>query len=115
MTFTIQLAAYPPIYIRREGLIGSTHAIPTKFHLDRPILMTPINEPLAKRLTRICFEEGPIDALREAEEKTHGQKINYLLRGLCFALTKVKQFNQLIWPYTDNQNVDILNEYSQTR
>lgn len=83
--------------------------------MDRQILITPRNEPLAKRLARICFEEGPIDALREAEEKTHGQKINYLFRGLSFILTKAKQFNQLIWPYTDNQNINILTEYSQTR
>lgn len=111
----MQLASYPEIYIRREGLIGSTHAIPSRFHPDRPILITPQNEPLAKRLARIFFEEGPIDALREAEQKTQGQKINYVLRGLLIALTKFKQFNRLIWPYTDNQNLDILSVYSQTR
>lgn len=101
--------------MKREGLIGTTHAIPSKFMLDRPILITPQNEPLAKRLARIFLEEGPIDALREAEQKTQGQKINYVFRGLCFALTKLKEFNHMIWPYSDNQNIDILNEYSQTR
>lgn len=109
------MAAYPPIYIKREGLIGSSHAVPSKFQIDRPILIAPQNEPLAKRLARICFEEGPINALHEAEEKTHGQKINYLFRGLCFVMTKAKQFNQLIWPYANNQNMNILTEYSQTR
>lgn len=114
-SFHLQLASYPEIYIRREGLIGATHAIPSRFQLDRPILITPRNEPLAKRLARIFFEEGPIDALREAEQKTQGQKINYLLRGLLIGFTKVKQFNSLLWPYTDNQDLDILSEYSQTR
>lgn len=109
------MASYPEIYIRREGLIGTTHAIPSKFHLDRKILITPQNEPLAKRLARIFLEEGPIDALREAEHKTQGQKINYLFRGLLIALNKAKQFNGLIWPYADNQDLDILSVYSQTR
>lgn len=95
-------------------MISATHA-PSKLYLDRQILIAPQNEPVAKRLARILFEDGPIAALREAEEKTHGQKINYLLRGLWFALTKAKQFNQLIWPYVDNQNMDILSEFSQTR
>lgn len=113
--FCRKLSAYPPIHIKREGLIGSTHAIPSRFMLDRPILITPQNEPLAKRLARILFEDGPIDALREAEQKTQGQKINYVFRGLFFAMTKLKQFNHMIWPYADNQNVDILSEYSQTR
>lgn len=111
----LQSAAYPPIYIKREGLMGATHAIPSKFMLDRPILITPQNEPLAKRLARILFEEGPIEALREAEQKTQDQKINYVFRGLSFALTKLKQFNHMIWPYADNQNINVLNEYSQTR
>lgn len=96
-------------------MISTTHSIPSKFHLDRPILITPQNEPLPKRLARILFEEGPINALQEAEQKTHGQKINYLFKGLCYGLNKVKQFNHMIWPYTDNQNIDILSEYSQTR
>lgn len=109
-----QLASYPSIYIKRDGLVGFTHA-PSKLHLDGQILIAPQNEPLLKRLARVCFEEGPIAALQEAEEKTHGHKINYLLRGLCFISTKAKQFNQLIWPYIDNQNLDILNQYSQTR
>lgn len=78
-------------------------------------MITPQNEPLPKRLARILFEEGPISALHEAEQKTHGQKINYLFKGLCYSLNKVKQFNHMIWPYTDNQNMDILSEYSQTR
>lgn len=94
-------------------MVGSAHA-PSKLYSDRAVLIAPQNEPIAKRLARICFEDGPIAALQEAEEKTHGQKINYLFRSLCFVLTKAKQFNQLIWPYIDNQNIDILNEYSQT-
>lgn len=96
--------------------MSSTYA-PSKLYLDRQhdVLITPQNEPIAKRLARICFEEGPIAALQEAEEKTHGQKVNYLFRSLWFILTKAKQFNQLIWPYIDNQNLDILNEFSQTR
>lgn len=110
-----QLESYPQIYIKREGLVSSAHA-PSKHYFDRPILIAPANEPLAKQLARICFEDGPIAALQEAEEKTHGQKINYLFRGLCFISTKAKQLNRLIWPYdgTDN-DIDILNEYSQTR
>lgn len=112
---SFQLAAYPPIYLKREGLIGSTHTLPSKFQFDRPFIIAPQNEPLAKRLARICFEEGPLNALREAKEKTHGQKINYLFHGLSFVMTKAKQFNQLIWPYADNQNINILTEYSQTR
>lgn len=96
-------------------MLGATHAIHSKFMLERPILITPQNEPLAKRLARIFFEEGPIDALREAEQKTQGQKINYIFRGLCFALTKLKEINHLVWPYTDNQNIDVLSVYSQTR
>lgn len=95
-------------------MVSTTHA-PSKLYLDRQILITPENEPMAKRLARIFFEDGPIAAIQEAEEKTHGQKINYLFRGLWFVLTKAKQFNQLIWPYIDNQNMDILNEFSQTR
>lgn len=95
-------------------MVGFSHA-PSKLYLDGQILIAPQNEPLLKRLARICFEQGPIAALAEAEEKTHGQKINYLLRGLCFLSTKVKQFNHLIWPYIDNQNTDILNQYSPTR
>lgn len=78
-------------------------------------MITPQNEPFAKRLARIFFEEGPIDALREAEQKTQGQRINYLFRGLLVALKNAKQFNGLIWPYADIQNLDILSEYSQTR
>lgn len=95
-------------------MISSTHA-PSKVHLDRQFLIAPQNEPLAKRLARICCEDGPIAALQEAEEKTHGQKINYLFRTLCFILTKAKQINRLLWPYIDNENVVILNEFSQTR
>lgn len=95
-------------------MVSTTHA-PSKLYLDRQILITPENEPMAKRLARIFFEDGPIAAIQEAEEKTHGQKINYLFRGLWLVLTKAKQFNQLIWPYIDNQNMDILNEFSQTR
>lgn len=95
-------------------MVGSTHA-PSKLYSVRQVWTVSNNEPLAKRLTRIFYESGPIAALQEAEEKTHGQKINYLFRSLCFILTKAKQFNQLIWPYIDNQNIDILNEFSQTR
>lgn len=77
--------------------------------------MVPQNEPLAKRLARIYFEEGLAEALSEADQKTKGRGINYLFRGLCFGLEKFKQFNKLIWPYTDNQDLKNLIEYSQTR
>lgn len=110
-----QLAAYPPIYIKREALIGSSQAIPARFNLDRPILMTPRNEPLPKRLARICFEEGPVQALNEADQKTKGQNINFIFRGLCYCLAKAKQFNHFLWPYMDSQDLKNLNDYSQTR
>lgn len=54
-------------------MVSTTHA-PSKLYLDRQILITPENEPMAKRLARIFFEDGPIAAIQEAEEKTHGQK-----------------------------------------
>lgn len=96
-------------------MIGSSQAISARFNLDRPILMTPRNEALPKRLARICFEEGPVEALNEAEQKTKGQNINYIFRGLCYGLAKVKQFNHFLWPYADSQEVKNLNEFSQTR
>lgn len=77
--------------------------------------MVPQNEPLPKRLVRIYFENGLSDALSEAEQHTKGRNINYLFRGLCFGLTKFKQLNKLIWPYTDSQDLKNLIEYSQTR
>lgn len=114
MSFVIQLASYPTIYIRRE-LIGTSQAIPTRFNLDRPILMTPQNEPLPKRLARICFENGPVEALNEAEQKTKGHNINYIFRGLNFGLEKLKQINHFLWPYLDTEDLKNLSEYSQTR
>ncbi|XP_031625036.1 aladin [Contarinia nasturtii] len=114
---TTKLATYPDIYIRREGLIGSTHSIPfgSRYNLDRAILITPQNEPLPKRLARIFFEEGPTEALREAELQTQDQPINYLFRGLNFALCKLKHLNQIFWPYRNNENVNNLSEFVQTR
>lgn len=106
---------YPTIFIKQEGIIGLSQTVSTKSNLDRPILMTPQNEPLAKRLARICFEEGPIEALSEAEAKTRGQNINHVFRGLNYFLAKVKQFNHLLWPYTDNHDLKNLSEFSQTR
>lgn len=117
MIFLTQLATYPEIYIRREGLIGSMHSIPfgSKYNLDRAILITPQNESLAKRLARIFFEDGPVEALREAELQTQDQPINHLFRGLNYALDKFRQFNQVFWPYKNNQNFDNLSEFVQTR
>lgn len=77
--------------------------------------MTPQNEPLPKRLARICYENGPIEALNEAEQKTKGQKINYILRSVCYGLDKLKQFNNFLWPYMDSQDLKNLSEFSQTR
>lgn len=101
--------------IRQEGLIGASQPFPSKSNLDRPILMMPQNETLAKRLTRIYHEEGTIEVLREAERHTQGQPINHMFRGLYFGLTKLKQINHFLWPYTNNQNVQNLGDFSQTR
>lgn len=77
--------------------------------------MMPQNESLAKRLTRIYHEEGTIEALKQAELHTQGQPINHILRGLYFGLTKLKEVNRFLWPYTNNQNVQSLGDFSQTR
>lgn len=107
---------YPEIFIKEETIFGAlNYKSSSKWKLDQPILMTPQNEPLVKRLVRVCFEEGPIDALSEAEEKTRGQNINYIFRSLCYSLSKIKQFNHFLWPYTDNQDLKNLSKYSQTR
>lgn len=95
--------------------MGAGQMYASKSNLDRPILMMPQNESLAKRLTRIYHEEGTIEALREAEQRTQGQPINHILRALCIGLTKLKQVNHFLWPYRNNQNLQSLGDFSQTR
>lgn len=108
----LQLSNYPPICVRADG---GGQLFQSKSNLDRPILMMPQNESLAKRLTRIYHEEGTIEALKQAELHTQGQPINHILRGLYFGLTKLKEVNRFLWPYTNNQNVQSLGDFSQTR
>lgn len=110
-----QLASYPPIFIKQDGFMGAPQPFPSKSSLDRPILIMPQNESLPKRLTRIYYEDGAMEALKEAERETKGHPANHILRGLCYGLTKFKELNHFLWPYMNNQNVQNLGDFSQTR
>lgn len=76
--------------------------------------MTPVNEPLTKRLTRIYFEDGLGEALADAEENSGAYPaIQFIVKSTRYLFEKTKQLNALVWP--SYQNTNLIEEYSQTR
>lgn len=106
------VANFPSIVIRREPGIGS-HAV-TSIANDRKILMTPQNEPLAKRLTRIYFEDGLNEALNEAQHGTKGWKVtNFIVKWTKFLFEKSQQLDTFLRPRYDESK--LIDEFSQAR
>lgn len=90
--------------------------MPTKYGVDHKILMTPANETLPKRLTRIYFEEGINEVLKDADERTVQYPIvNTIVKCLRFLTDKARQMNTLIWPYLHDRELNLIANYSQTR
>lgn len=78
--------------------------------------MTPRNEPLTKRLTRIYFEDGLSEALSEAEEKS----VDYPIIRSCLSFARcllktTDEFHSIIWPRLNDRELSLIENYSQAR
>lgn len=105
------LLNYPEINISRELFQSSTHLLD-----DNRSLMLPVQESLAKRISRKFFEEGFVEALNEANSNSEQNPVvrpilKYVLL-IVELFTKAKLF---ISPHLREQGVASIEKYSQTR
>lgn len=107
-----QVSAYPPIKIKRETGIGVPIAPTTSS--DRRILITPTNESLFKRLTRIYCEEGLNEVIDDIESRITNSPIQqFILKYFKYAFEGSKHLNSLINPR--NESNRLIGEFAQTR
>lgn len=109
-----QLLSYPEINIGRELF----HHAAVHLREDHRTLMVPVDETLIKRITRTFFEEGAVEALKEAANSgSHqynpivGSLSRYLL-ALVGVGNRIKFFFK---PHLKERGVDCVGKYTQTK
>lgn len=76
--------------------------------------MTPTNETLFKRLSRIYFEEGLEELLAEIEARTlNSPRQQFILKCVKYFVDRSKQLNSFINPR--NEGTRLIEEFAQTR
>ncbi|XP_058442819.1 aladin-like isoform X2 [Malaya genurostris] len=113
-SLSCKLLSYPEINIGRELF----HHAATHIREDRRTIMMPVNETLLKRITRTFFEEGTVEALKEAANYASTQYnplIGSIARYMLIVVSIGNHIKLFLKPHLKDQGIDSVAKYSQTK